>query len=90
MLIAMSILFLSAMRMAVECSAALPMMATRITPTKTSVMPQVLAVASTAPTRNSLISATNAVATSSTVSALPVDQPCGSDRVVRSSPCPPA
>jgi hypothetical protein len=51
------------------------MMATRITPTKTSVMPQALAVSWTAPTRNSLITATNAVATSSTVVALRVDQP---------------
>ena len=90
MLTAMSILFLRAMRIAVECSAALPMMATRITPTKTSVMPQVLAVAWTAPTRNSLITATNAVATSSTVVALPIDQPSVPIASSASSPCPPA
>jgi hypothetical protein len=55
-------LFFIAMSTAVECSAALPMIATTITPTKTSVNPNEAEAASTAPTRNSLMSATSAVA----------------------------
>ena len=50
---------------AVECSAALPMVATTITPTNTGVSPSECEASSTAPTSNSLIHATSRVAPSS-------------------------
>ena len=59
-------MFFNAIRTAVECSAALPTIATTITPTKTSVSPSVRLASSTAPTSTSLIQATKAVATSRT------------------------
>ncbi len=68
MFTAASIRFFAAMRMAVECSAALPMMATTITPTNTSLHPNASAVTSAAPTRSSAITATPAVAASSSPS----------------------
>ena len=64
---ARSIWFLTATSTAVECSAALPMMATTMTPTKTLFMPSALPASSTEPTSISLIHATPAVATSSTM-----------------------
>jgi hypothetical protein len=60
--------------MAVECSAALPIIATTMMPTKVSVMPNVAHYASIVPTKNSESSATNPVATSRTMIALPRDQ----------------
>jgi len=57
-----------------------------MTPTKTSVMPKLSAVASTAPTRNSLITATKAVATSSTVNERDRDQPWGPEGLVAAGP----
>src|SRR5205809_4299105 len=68
-----SILFFIAMSMAVECSAALPTIATTITPTKTSVRPTESRTFSIVPTRNSESSATKAVAMSRMVMTLPRD-----------------
>ena len=66
MVTARSILFFMATKIAVECSAALPMVATTMTPTKTLFMPRESAAALTEPTRNSLMTATAAVAATST------------------------
>ena len=58
-----------------ECSAALPTMATTMTPTKTSVRPSCSRAASTDPcTSNSLITATSVVATARTISAFETGQ----------------
>src|SRR3989449_4700993 len=64
-----SILFLQAMRTALPCSAAFPMMATMITPTKSSVKPRLCRAVSRDPTRISLSIATKAVDTTRTLSA---------------------
>ena len=56
---------------AVECSAALPRIATTNTPTKTSLSPSACEVGSIAPTRISLIHAIAAVAAASTPAARP-------------------
>jgi hypothetical protein len=88
-----SILFFIAMRMAVECSAALPTIATTITPTNTSVRPTESRTLSIVPTRNSESRATKAVAMSRMITALlrdhclscsfaflsPGRDPCGSE-----------
>ena len=66
---ARSIWFFIATSTAVECSAALPITATTITPTNTSVSPSTCEVSSTAPTSISLIHATSAVATTSVTTA---------------------
>ena len=66
-------MFFIAIVIAVECSAALPTIATMITPTKVSVTPSECCAASTAPTRNSDIHATARVAPRSTPTALPTD-----------------
>src|ERR1700737_2708011 len=78
-----TILFFIAIIPAVECSAALPITAITMTPTKTSVSPSADRAASTAPIKNSDISATRDVATISTRSDLGTDQPLAS---LRSSP----
>ena len=67
------ILFFIAMRMAVECSAALPTIATTITPINTSVTPTECRTFSIVPTRNSESRATTAVEMSRIRSALPRD-----------------
>ena len=70
MLKARSIWFFSATSTAVLCSAALPMMATAMTPTKTSVRPSTFVAGSTACTSSSLIQATSAVAPNKTKTAV--------------------
>ena len=60
-----STLFRTAKSTAEECSAALPMIGITISPTKSSESPSVSSAGSSEPTRNSDISATNAVATRS-------------------------
>ncbi len=63
---ARSMRFRIAMRIAVDCSAELPITATTITPTNTSLMPKTCATCSTEPTRISLTHAISAVTTAST------------------------
>ena len=71
---ARSILPFMATRMAVECSAALPTMATTTTPMNTLLMPMAAPASPTACTRNSLIQPTNPAATTRTAMLLPTDQ----------------
>src|SRR5207245_1572445 len=64
-----SILFLQAMRIALPCSAALPTMATIMTPTNKSVRPRLCRAVSREPTRISLSTATKIVDATRTLSA---------------------
>jgi hypothetical protein len=79
MVSARSMRFFAAIRMAVECSAALPTTATTMTPMKTSFIPRCSAVASTEPTITSATQAMTAVEPSSTASERPR---------LHASPCP--
>src|SRR2546427_1934962 len=64
-----SILFLQDMRIALPCSAALPTMATMMTPTNNSVRPRLSRAVSREPTRISLSTATRTVDATRTLSA---------------------
>ena len=67
------ILFFIAIIIAVECSAALPTIATTITPINTSVTPTECRTFSIVPTRNSESTATTAVEMRRMKTALPTD-----------------
>ena len=71
---ARSILPFMATRIAVECSAALPTIATTTTPMNTLPRPMAVPASSTAWTRNSLTTPTRTAAASSTPRLLPTDQ----------------